>query len=67
MRIHYWRDMLREVGMADAPDKIPMKWDAYWGYWKKAQDERRGLRHLTHRASVSTARCTPRTTSAMRP
>ena len=29
MHIHYWRDMLREVGMADAPDTIPMKWDAY--------------------------------------
>ncbi len=41
MHIHYWRDMLREVGMADAPDRIPMKWDAYWGYWKKAQDELR--------------------------
>src|SRR5204862_3331326 len=41
MHIHYWRDLLREVGMADAPDKIPMKWDAYWGYWKKAQDELR--------------------------
>src|SRR5207247_6966469 len=41
MHIHYWRDLLREVGMADAPDKIPMKWDGYWGYWKKAQDELR--------------------------
>jgi multiple sugar transport system substrate-binding protein len=41
MHIHYWRDMLREVGMADAPDKIPMKWNEYWAYWKKAQDELR--------------------------
>ncbi len=41
MHIHYWRDMLREVGMADTPDKIPMKWNDYWGYWKKAQDELR--------------------------
>lgn len=38
MHIHYWRDMLREVGMEDDPAKIPMKWDEYWGYWKKAQD-----------------------------
>src|SRR2546428_55078 len=38
MHIHYWRDMLREVGMADDPAKIPMKWDDYWNYWKKAQD-----------------------------
>ena len=41
MHIHYWRDLLHEAGMADAPDKIPMKWDAYWAYWKKAQDELR--------------------------
>jgi multiple sugar transport system substrate-binding protein len=41
MHIHYWRDLLKEAGLADAPDKIPMKWDEYWGYWKKAQD---GLR-----------------------
>lgn len=38
MHIHYWRDLLREVGMEDDPAKIPMKWDAYWDYWKKAQD-----------------------------
>ena len=38
MHIHYWRDLLREVGMADDPAKVPMKWDDYWTYWKKAQD-----------------------------
>jgi multiple sugar transport system substrate-binding protein len=38
MHIHYWRDLLKEVGLEDAPDKIPLKWDAYWAYWKKAQD-----------------------------
>ena len=38
MHIHYWRDMLKEVGMEDDPAKIPMKWDDYWNYWKKAQD-----------------------------
>src|SRR5947207_7298976 len=26
MHIHYWRDLLREVGMADDPAQIPMKW-----------------------------------------
>jgi multiple sugar transport system substrate-binding protein len=38
MHIHYWRDLLREAGMEDDPAKIPLKWDEYWGYWKKAQD-----------------------------
>jgi multiple sugar transport system substrate-binding protein len=38
MHIHYWRDLLKEVGMADEPDKIPLKWEDYWSYWKKAQD-----------------------------
>lgn len=38
MHIHYWRDLLKEAGMEDDPAKIPMKWDAYWAYWKKAQD-----------------------------
>jgi multiple sugar transport system substrate-binding protein len=41
MHIHYWRDLVREAGLPDAPDKIPMKWDDYWSFWKKAQD---GLR-----------------------
>ena len=38
MHIHYWRDLLKEAGMPDAPDKIPLKWDEYWDFWKKAQD-----------------------------
>ena len=38
MHIHYWRDLLKEAGLEDDPAKIPMKWDAYWDYWKKAQD-----------------------------
>jgi multiple sugar transport system substrate-binding protein len=41
MHIHYWRDLVKEAGLPDAPDKIPMKWDEYWSFWKKAQD---GLR-----------------------
>ncbi|OLC14364.1 MAG: hypothetical protein AUH29_10400 [Candidatus Rokubacteria bacterium 13_1_40CM_69_27] len=38
MHIHYWRDLLKEAGLEDDPAKIPMKWDDYWSYWKKAQD-----------------------------
>jgi len=38
MHIHYWRDLLKEAGLEDDPAKIPMKWDDYWGHWKKAQD-----------------------------
>jgi multiple sugar transport system substrate-binding protein len=38
MHIHYWRELLKEAGMEDDPDKIPLKWDDYWSYWKKAQD-----------------------------
>ena len=38
MHIHYWRDLLKEAGMPDAPDKIPLKWEEYWDFWKKAQD-----------------------------
>jgi multiple sugar transport system substrate-binding protein len=38
MHIHYWRDLLKEAGLPDDPAKIPMKWDDYWAYWKKAQD-----------------------------
>ena len=38
MHIHYWRDLLKEAGLADEPDKIPLKWEDYWASWKKAQD-----------------------------
>ncbi|MGE5849085.1 MAG: ABC transporter substrate-binding protein [Candidatus Methylomirabilota bacterium] len=41
MHIHYWRDLVKEAGLPDEPGKIPMKWDEYWGFWKKVQD---GLR-----------------------
>ena len=26
------------LSLMDDPAKIPMKWDEYWNYWKKAQD-----------------------------
>jgi multiple sugar transport system substrate-binding protein len=38
MHIHYWRDLVKDAGLEDDPAKIPMKWDEYWGYWKKVQD-----------------------------
>jgi multiple sugar transport system substrate-binding protein len=38
MHSHYWRDLLREAGMPDEPDKIPLKWDEHWAFWRKAQD-----------------------------
>jgi multiple sugar transport system substrate-binding protein len=38
MHIHYWRDLLKEAGMNDDPAKIPMDWNGYWDYWRKAQD-----------------------------
>jgi len=38
MHIHFWRDLLKEAGLEDDPAKIPMKWDDYWGHFKKAQD-----------------------------
>jgi multiple sugar transport system substrate-binding protein len=38
MHSHYWRDLLKDAGMADEPDKIPLKWDEHWAYWKRAQD-----------------------------
>jgi multiple sugar transport system substrate-binding protein len=41
MHIHYWRDLVKEAGLADEPDKVPMKWDEYWAFWKKAQENLR--------------------------
>jgi multiple sugar transport system substrate-binding protein len=41
MHIHYWRDLVKEAGLPDDPAKIPMKWDEYWAFWKKVQDNLR--------------------------
>jgi multiple sugar transport system substrate-binding protein len=41
MHIHYWRTLLKEAGLADDPDKIPLRWEEYWQYWKTAQDRLR--------------------------
>jgi multiple sugar transport system substrate-binding protein len=37
MQVHYWRDFVKAAGMNDDPARIPMDWNGYWGFWKKAQ------------------------------
>jgi hypothetical protein len=32
------RDLLKEAGVADEPDKIPLEWDEHRAFRKKAQD-----------------------------
>jgi len=39
IHIHYWRDLLAEAGLI--PDDIPTEWDAFWEFWKQAQDNLR--------------------------
>jgi len=39
LSIHYWRDLLADVGMNDAD--IPKDWDGFWQFWKTAQDKAR--------------------------
>ena len=34
--LHYWRDLLADVGMADT--SIPKDWDSFWTFWQTAQD-----------------------------
>ncbi len=41
IHIHYWKDLVKEAGLPEDPNKIPMKWDEYWAFWKKAQDNLR--------------------------
>jgi multiple sugar transport system substrate-binding protein len=41
IQIHYWRDLVKEAGLPDDPGKIPMKWNDYWAFWRKAQDNLR--------------------------
>ncbi len=33
--IHYWRDLLAEVGLSDT--NIPKDWDGFWKFWEIAQ------------------------------
>ncbi|MBW4634664.1 MAG: ABC transporter substrate-binding protein [Iphinoe sp. HA4291-MV1] len=35
--IHYWRDILKQVGRSDKD--IPKDWDAFWEFWKQVQDK----------------------------
>ncbi|MEO1741544.1 MAG: ABC transporter substrate-binding protein [Cyanobacteria bacterium J06629_9] len=39
IHIHYWRDLLAEAGLDEAD--IPTEWDAFWDFWKQAQDNLR--------------------------
>ncbi|MEM9538544.1 MAG: ABC transporter substrate-binding protein [Cyanobacteria bacterium P01_E01_bin.42] len=37
--VHYWRDLLTEAGLNEAD--IPQEWDAFWDFWRQAQDNLR--------------------------
>ncbi len=37
--IHYWSDILEEIGMPTDPEEIPMKFDEFTNFWKEAQDK----------------------------
>ncbi len=39
IHVHYWRDLLAEAGMKE--EDIPTEWDAFWEFWKQAQDNLR--------------------------
>jgi len=39
VHIHYWRDLLAQAGLSE--DDIPTEWDAFWAFWKQAQDNLR--------------------------
>ncbi|NEQ67364.1 MAG: carbohydrate ABC transporter substrate-binding protein [Symploca sp. SIO2D2] len=36
--IHYWRSLLRDAGIRE---EIPQEWNAFWAFWKQAQDSLR--------------------------
>ena len=38
IHIHYWQELLRTAGVRE---KIPQEWDAFWEFWKQAQDSLR--------------------------
>jgi multiple sugar transport system substrate-binding protein len=38
MHSHYWRDLVKEAGFPDDPDRIPLKWEEHWEFWKRVQD-----------------------------
>ena len=46
IHVHYWRDLLAEAGMSEAD--IPREWDAFWNFWKQAQDNlhRQGRKNI---------------------
>lgn len=36
IHIFYWKDLLKQAGLSDR--NIPKSWNAFWDFWKKAQD-----------------------------
>ena len=44
MQIYYWRDLLNLIGHSEKD--IPTQWDAFWEFWKQAQDELRATQKL---------------------
>jgi multiple sugar transport system substrate-binding protein len=39
IHIHYWRDLLEQVGLKDSD--IPNDWQGFWDFWRQAQDRLR--------------------------
>ncbi|MGK7925274.1 MAG: ABC transporter substrate-binding protein [Spirulina sp.] len=39
VHIHYWQELLAEAGLK--AEEIPTEWDAFWDFWKQAQDNLR--------------------------
>ncbi len=36
VHLHYWRNLIDDAGFVDSD--IPQEWDAFWDFWKQAQD-----------------------------
>ncbi|KYC43377.1 ABC transporter substrate-binding protein [Scytonema hofmannii PCC 7110] len=41
IHIHYWRDMLKQVGSRESD--IPTDWDGFWKFWQQVQDDLKAL------------------------
>ncbi|MFY7803476.1 MAG: ABC transporter substrate-binding protein [Limnoraphis robusta] len=35
LHIHYWKDLIQQIGLTDS---IPKDWQGFWNYWKQAQE-----------------------------
>ncbi|GAB1543515.1 hypothetical protein NUACC21_61900 [Scytonema sp. NUACC21] len=49
IHVHYWRDMLRQVGRSESD--IPKDWDGFWEFWKQVQDDLQ-VRHQQDRKQL---------------